>query len=321
MTAGVAFERFRDALTNAGKNPRESGSEWTAQCPAHEDNSPSLGFRWTVGSFLLCCHAGCTNDDVLAALNLTKRDLYDEPTGATYAYDDGRRVHRSPDKKFRQSGATKGASVLYRLPQVIDAVANDQTIYLVEGEKDVHALESIGVVATTSPGGAGSFGEVDPSPLAGAHVIIVADKDKAGTKYAAAALEILLPLGCAAEAVHAKAGKDAADHVAAGHGVDEFVPFEIEEEAAVRRARITWAHTIKPRPVVWAWKDDEGNGRIPAGSLSIAAGREGTGKSSYGIWMAAQITEARSQGRTSVARAECSTWPWRTPGSTPSSRV
>jgi AAA domain/Toprim-like len=291
----TAIENMVGALTDAGSNPRETGGAWTALCPAHEDRNPSLSARGIEGQALVYCHAGCDTSDVLAALNLTMRDLYDEPSGATYNYDDGRKVHRTPDKKFRQSGATKGASVLYRLPEVIEAVAHDQTIYVVEGEKDVHALEAIGVVATTSPMGAGSFGKVDASPLTGAHVVLVADKDAAGTKYAATAQEILLPLGCGVEVVHAKAGKDASDHVAAGHGVDDFVPFEIGEEVAPRRARITWASEIEPEPVVWAWEPD-GQGRIPAGSLTIAAGREGTGKSSFGMWMAAQITKGALPG-------------------------
>jgi hypothetical protein len=55
-------------------------------------------------------------------------------------------------------------------------------------------------------------------------------------------------------------------------------------------ARITWAETIKARPVVCAWKDDEGDGRVPAGSFSIVAGRQRSGKSSLGIWITAQIT-------------------------------
>ncbi len=54
---------------------------------------------------------------------------------------------------------------------------------------------------------------------------------------------------------------------------------------AGRRARIRRAADIEIRPVTWAWDD-----RIPAGSLSIAAGREGTGKSSFGIWLTSQIT-------------------------------
>lgn len=62
-----------------------------------------------------------------------------------------------------------------------------------------------------------------------------------------------------------------------------------------RRTRITWAIDIEPEPVTWVWNVD-GEGRLPAGTLSIAGGREGTGKSSFGIWMAAQITRGKLPG-------------------------
>ena len=62
-----------------------------------------------------------------------------------------------------------------------------------------------------------------------------------------------------------------------------------------RHVRLTRASEIEPEPVVWAWEDN-GHGRIPAGSLSIAAGREGTGKSSYGVYLAAQITKGQLPG-------------------------
>jgi hypothetical protein len=64
---------------------------------------------------------------------------------------------------------------------------------------------------------------------------------------------------------------------------------------AGRRAAITWADAIEARPVSWAWEPPEG-GRIPAGSLSTAAGREGTGKSSFGLWLTAQITTGTLPG-------------------------
>ncbi|WP_165949248.1 AAA family ATPase [Kribbella turkmenica] len=67
------------------------------------------------------------------------------------------------------------------------------------------------------------------------------------------------------------------------------------EQITLRRARITWAVDIEPRRVVWAWKDGD-HGRIPAGSLSIAAGREGTGKSSFGLWEAAHVTRGTLPG-------------------------
>lgn len=67
------------------------------------------------------------------------------------------------------------------------------------------------------------------------------------------------------------------------------------EPGTGRLASVTWAVDIEPEPVVWAWREG-GAGRIPAGSLSIAAGREGTGKSSFGIWLAAQITRGTLPG-------------------------
>ncbi|HLS16188.1 MAG TPA: AAA family ATPase, partial [Beutenbergiaceae bacterium] len=72
-------------------------------------------------------------------------------------------------------------------------------------------------------------------------------------------------------------------------------PDAFDSEVPSRRARITWASQIEPEPVVWAWRDGE-HGRIPAGSLSVAAGREGTGKSSFGMWKAAQITRGSLPG-------------------------
>ncbi len=62
-----------------------------------------------------------------------------------------------------------------------------------------------------------------------------------------------------------------------------------------RKLVLTRAADIEPEPVVWAWEDD-GAGRIPAGSLGLAAGREGTGKSSFLIWMAARITTGTLPG-------------------------
>ena len=71
--------------------------------------------------------------------------------------------------------------------------------------------------------------------------------------------------------------------------------FDVDPGGAGRRARVTWACDIRIRPVVWAWTDND-EGRIPAGSLSIAAGREGTGKSSFGTWLAARITRGTLPG-------------------------
>lgn len=65
-------------------------------------------------------------------------------------------------------------------------------IVVVEGERCVHALHNLGIVATTSPGGANNAANADWSPLSGKRVVLWPDHDDAGRKYAdavAAALE------------------------------------------------------------------------------------------------------------------------------------
>jgi hypothetical protein len=47
---------------------RKCGSQWVARCPAHEDRSPSLSITERNGKVLVCCHAGCSQTDVIAAL-------------------------------------------------------------------------------------------------------------------------------------------------------------------------------------------------------------------------------------------------------------
>ena len=68
-----------------------------------------------------------------------------------------------------------------------------------------------------------------------------------------------------------------------------------DDDRPARRLILTPASQIEPEPVTWAWEDD-GYGRIPAGSLGLFAGREGTGKSSFLIWKAAQVTRGELPG-------------------------
>lgn len=298
----TAYDRLVVQLRNDGRKVTESrAGQASAQCPAHEDRAPSLSLTQIEGQVLVHCHAGCHTENVMAALNLTMRDLFDEASGAKYYYTDPagtvlRTVSRTPDKKFRQSGQTKGPGTLYRLPEVIAAVANDQVVYVVEGEKDVHALETLGAVATTAPMGADNWKKVDATPLHGGKIIVIVDNDEAGQKWAGQVHDSLDGMTQSLAFKQAASGKDAADHIAAGHSLDELEDLELDDqEVALRRARVTWADQIEPEPVVWAWQEGD-DGRIPSGSLSVAAGREGTGKSSFGIWLAAQITRGALPG-------------------------
>ncbi|MDE1893168.1 MAG: hypothetical protein KGM46_06675 [Pseudomonadota bacterium] len=56
---------------------RKVGSGWIANCPAHEDRSPSLSItEGDDGRLLLHCFAGCQVHDILAAVGLTVSDLF-----------------------------------------------------------------------------------------------------------------------------------------------------------------------------------------------------------------------------------------------------
>ena len=56
---------------------KRSGKGWIAKCPAHQDRKPSLSIdEGSDGRALLKCHAGCSTDAVIAALGLTRRDLF-----------------------------------------------------------------------------------------------------------------------------------------------------------------------------------------------------------------------------------------------------
>ena len=51
--------------------------QWSACCPAHEDRGPSLSVREnTDGAVLVHCFAGCSADDVVAALGMDMAALY-----------------------------------------------------------------------------------------------------------------------------------------------------------------------------------------------------------------------------------------------------
>jgi len=55
--------------------------------------------------------------------------------------------------------STKGVrKVLFRLPDLIDAVLGGQTVFVCEGEKDCLAMANVGLCATCNPGGADKLG-------------------------------------------------------------------------------------------------------------------------------------------------------------------
>ncbi len=82
-------------------------------------------------------------------------------------------------------------------------VANAETVYLPEGEKDVHTLEAWGLVASCNPGGSGNStlyaGWADH--FRGRHIVILPDNDEPGRKHAAAVAAALLSVAASVRIV------------------------------------------------------------------------------------------------------------------------
>ena len=117
--------------------------------------------------------------------------------------------------------------VLYRLPRVLAAVERGEAVFVVEGEKDVHALEQRGMVATCNAGGAGKWRDDYSTCLKGAEVIVVADRDKPGRKHALAVAKSLQGVASEVNVVEPTLGKDMAEHLAKGGR-----PLQVQELAA-----------------------------------------------------------------------------------------
>lgn len=114
----------------------------------------------------------------------------------------------------------EGGKPLYALRRI---VCNPAAVaWIVEGEQKAHALNRLGLVATTS-GGATSAAAADWEPLRGHTVVIWPDNDDPGKAYAGEVASILLGMGCAVSCVDVEklglgSGEDVVDYLASHPG-------------------------------------------------------------------------------------------------------
>ncbi|AUE23697.1 DNA primsae/helicase [Gordonia phage Toniann] len=236
----TAYDRVIDAFRQYGSIVEEkSNGVASVQAPGHSGADRSVSVTAIEGQVLVHCFSEPT-EEILDKIGLTVADLFDNPKGVDYRYDDGRVVHRSTDKKFFQQGNT-GGSKLYRASKL----GESEEIWFAEGEKDVHALERLGLVATTNAGGAANIKNFDLTPLHGKRLVIIRDDDEAGMKHANALWSALSQDVRSIRVVTSAAGKDAADHVAAQLGVDDFI---VDESFASR---------VVQRELWQTWKDNK----------------------------------------------------------------
>lgn len=312
---------------------RKAGDDWSCKCPAHEDNKASLSIKDKEGKLLVHCHAGCHQDDVVNQIKLmgmwpsNEKRKYEPPKvvmnlvapsapgkgeiAATYDYvnEQGELLYqavRYEPKDFRQrkplgdgnwSWSIKGVRrVLYRLPEVLDAVAKGNPILICEGEKDVEAARALGMVATCNAMGADNgsgnkwmaeFGEI----FKGANVIVIPDQDEAGKRHADWVLSTLDGHAKYLGSANPKAGKDLADWIAAGATVNDIYGATVDysvlsvEKYSTHSRLLDVSELIENiKPIDWLVR-----GYIENDSLALIYGAPGSGKSFVTVDLACSI--------------------------------
>jgi hypothetical protein len=286
-------------------------------CPVHQDPHPSLSVTVKDERLLVHCQATCQQADVVASLK--EKQLWPEPAAATvpngrertvvatydYRGGDGDLVfqtlrffpknfsQRRPDGHGGWVWNLKDVQpVLYRLPELIAADAK-QTVYVVEGEKDVDRLRAGGLMATSSPMGAGKWRAAYAEALRGRRVVILPDNDQPGHEHART---ILRSLHGVAESARIVELPGLAEHGDVSDWLDTHTLDDLRAECSP--APKTWnaadlLKRILPEPR-WAIP-----GLIAEG-LSVLAGRPKFGKS----WVALQMALAVAYGGRALSQVQ-----------------
>jgi hypothetical protein len=225
---------------------QRNGSGWHALCPAHDDHNPSLTINERDGKILLHCHAGCSQEAVLAALKIEPRELspqnsdggpkrakrrfakaYDYPDeNGTLLYQKVRYEpkdfsQRRPDGSGGWVGDLKGIRrVLYRLPEVIAS----EDVLIVEGEKDADtAKEKLGLCGTTGGGAAEKWPDEYTATLAGKNCVVIPDADVPGRSKATKIAQALSGKAASLKLLELPGAKDLTEWVEHGGTLDALI--------------------------------------------------------------------------------------------------
>lgn len=242
------------------KNVKIAGDQVYASCPIpghnhkHGDKNPSFSFNCEQGVWT--CHSTGDSGNIK---DLCEKCGAQAPWGGSkapqrqtiYVYEDttgkpvyevvrlddvnGKRIFQraiSPDGK-RVNSMRGVERVPYRLPELLEAQKANQPIFIVEGEKCVEALRSLGLTATTNSGGAGKWGDCGKYFQKGINVIIIPDDDQPGRRHGLEVARDLQARGCNVKLLELPSlqpKEDIYDWLKKGHGKAELLELVGQEQ-------------------------------------------------------------------------------------------
>lgn len=267
--------------------PRRAG-RWSARCPAHDDEAPSLSVSKGDRGLLIKCHAGCSLDEICRALRIRPADLFHDSTNGQHPRPRGagvtryeicdsggalRAIHeriedaqggkrftwRQPDGRAGLAGVAAAELPLYGTDTLL---ADPKPVFVVEGEKAAEALWWAGQSALGTVTGAGSCpAPASLEPLKNRDVYLWADNDEPGQRHM---LKIADRLRSAAKSVRliawpeAPPKGDAADWVEERRGLNQ---------AALDRELAALMDAARP---IEMETEDHVNGRLIASPWALA---------------------------------------------------
>jgi putative DNA primase/helicase len=285
----------------------KSGAGYEGSCPGprhkHADKRPSLNVGVGLdGRVLLNCKAGCSSEEVLAALNLDWSDLFEKSSagntirrfnlgnGTSHVREDradGKIIRWESNGRNGLNGTRTADLPLYRASDLAERTG---PVIVTEGEKAAQALYDAGLLAVgTVTGAAGTPSESSLAGLQGREVWLWPDNDDQGREHMARIAERIKPAPRWIDWSDAPLKGDAADYLERGLPADGIKGMLRQSPVAVQssgpRLSVVRMSDVQPEPIEWHWR-----GRFARGKPTLLMGDPGLGKSLITHWLAAHTS-------------------------------
>lgn len=258
-----------DSLAHSLGGAKKTPEGYLCRCPCHDDKTSSLSIAGVGDNVVFNCFAGCKWEDIQKEVmrrGLISKPQFEssKPQGIiTYNYSDADgnlvfqkvRGIRDGKKAFYNRQHLDGKWVnnlqgitekpLYKLPDILKAIKNNEPIAILEGEKDCDNFQKLlGIPATTNFDGASAnnqkpkWTENYSKSLSGADVFIFYDNDAPGIAHRDMVIKSITPyaksitIGHLPSVFNNQVINDFSDWVNAGGTKEDFssVKFEVIKE-------------------------------------------------------------------------------------------